>query len=158
MIAVADTSPVCYLILIGEIDLLPKLFSQVLVPEAVLAELLHEDGQGDAWFAVRKTCPRECGHGSLRGCATECALPDRLDLGGPDLPVAADERRSQRNRGGGHNPIRQIRNLKAAHELKGIGDRAVEGRQQTWNCRVIQCVDQPFTCRARQTALLDQAG
>jgi len=30
MIAVADTSPICYLILIGEIDLLPKLFSQVL--------------------------------------------------------------------------------------------------------------------------------
>ena len=43
MIAVADTSPICYLILIGEIDLLPKLFSQVLVPEAVLAELHHED-------------------------------------------------------------------------------------------------------------------
>ena len=42
MIAVADTS-ICYLILIGEIDLLPKLFSQVLVPEAVLAELLHKD-------------------------------------------------------------------------------------------------------------------
>ena len=43
MIAVADTSPICYLILIGEIDLLPKIFSQVLAPEAVLAELLHED-------------------------------------------------------------------------------------------------------------------
>lgn len=43
MIAVADTSPICYLILIGEIDLLPKLFSRVLVPSVVLAELLHED-------------------------------------------------------------------------------------------------------------------
>jgi predicted nucleic acid-binding protein len=43
MIAVADTSPICYLILIGEIDLLAKLFSQVLLPPAVLAELLHED-------------------------------------------------------------------------------------------------------------------
>jgi predicted nucleic acid-binding protein len=43
MIAVSDTSPICYLILIGEIDLLPKLFSQVLAPQAVLAELLHED-------------------------------------------------------------------------------------------------------------------
>lgn len=29
MIAVTDTFPVCYLILIGEIELLPKLFSQV---------------------------------------------------------------------------------------------------------------------------------
>jgi predicted nucleic acid-binding protein len=43
MIAVADTSPICYLILIGEIDLLPRLFNQVLMPRAVLAELLHED-------------------------------------------------------------------------------------------------------------------
>jgi predicted nucleic acid-binding protein len=46
MIAVAETSPICYLILIGEIDLLPKIFSQVLVPQApqaVLAELRHED-------------------------------------------------------------------------------------------------------------------
>ncbi len=43
MIAVADTSPICYLVLIGEIDLLPKLFSQVLAPQAVIAELLHED-------------------------------------------------------------------------------------------------------------------
>ena len=43
MIAVADTSPVCYLILIGEIELPPKLFSRVLVPPAVVAELLHED-------------------------------------------------------------------------------------------------------------------
>jgi hypothetical protein len=37
-IAVSDTSPICYLILIGEIDLLPKLFSQVLMPQAVIAE------------------------------------------------------------------------------------------------------------------------
>jgi predicted nucleic acid-binding protein len=43
MTAVADTSPICYLILIGEIDLLPKVFTQVLAPQAVLAELLHED-------------------------------------------------------------------------------------------------------------------
>jgi hypothetical protein len=34
----------------------------------------------------------------------------------------------QSNRRCGHNSIRQIRNLKAAHELKGIGNRAVKGR------------------------------
>jgi len=43
MIAVADASPLCYLILIGEIDLLSKLFLRVLVPQAVIAELLNED-------------------------------------------------------------------------------------------------------------------
>jgi len=46
MIAVSDTSPICYLILIGEIDILPKLYSQALVPPAVVAELLHEDAPG----------------------------------------------------------------------------------------------------------------
>ncbi|MBZ5609457.1 MAG: DUF3368 domain-containing protein [Acidobacteriia bacterium] len=43
MIAVSDTSPICYLVLIGDIDLLPKLFDQVLLPRAVLAELRYDD-------------------------------------------------------------------------------------------------------------------
>jgi predicted nucleic acid-binding protein len=42
MIAVADASPLCYLVLIGEIELLPRIFSRVLAPPAVIAELLHE--------------------------------------------------------------------------------------------------------------------
>ena len=41
MIVIADTSPLNYLALIGEIDLLQKLFSQVIIPEGVLAELQH---------------------------------------------------------------------------------------------------------------------
>ena len=53
MTAVTDTSPVCYLILIGEVDLLREIFSSVLVPRAVVAELLHEDAPGSvrAWAA-----------------------------------------------------------------------------------------------------------
>jgi predicted nucleic acid-binding protein len=43
MIAVADASALCYLVLIGEINLLPKIFSRVLAPHAVVTELLHED-------------------------------------------------------------------------------------------------------------------
>jgi predicted nucleic acid-binding protein len=35
MIVVADTSPVNYLVLIDEIDLLPQLFGTVVMPEAV---------------------------------------------------------------------------------------------------------------------------
>jgi len=41
VIAVADTSPLHYLVLIEHIDLLPALFSQVVVPPAVLIELRH---------------------------------------------------------------------------------------------------------------------
>jgi len=35
MTAVSNTSPICYLILIGAIELLPQMFSRVVVPRAV---------------------------------------------------------------------------------------------------------------------------
>jgi len=38
---VADTGPLQYLVLIGEIDLLPRLFGAVAIPIAVQAEMLH---------------------------------------------------------------------------------------------------------------------
>jgi predicted nucleic acid-binding protein len=38
---VADTSPLVYLILIDRIDILPRLFETVLIPEAVHAELCN---------------------------------------------------------------------------------------------------------------------
>ena len=41
MITVADTSPICYLLLIGEIELLPTLFGEVVIPNAVAEELHH---------------------------------------------------------------------------------------------------------------------
>ena len=63
MIVVADSSPLNYLVLIDEIPLLPALFGQVLVPEAVFRELQSLgtpvkvaawiSGNPD-WLAVRK--------------------------------------------------------------------------------------------------------
>jgi predicted nucleic acid-binding protein len=38
---VSDTSPINYLCLIGAIDILPRLFDQVLIPTAVFSELKH---------------------------------------------------------------------------------------------------------------------
>lgn len=40
-LVVADTSPIVYLLSIGHIDVLPRLFSKVLLPDAVLKELSH---------------------------------------------------------------------------------------------------------------------
>jgi predicted nucleic acid-binding protein len=40
-IVVADTSPVHYLVLIGEVEILPALFEKIVVPTAVLDELVH---------------------------------------------------------------------------------------------------------------------
>jgi predicted nucleic acid-binding protein len=39
MIIVSNTSPINYLILIGHIDLLPQLFQQIIIPQAVYNEL-----------------------------------------------------------------------------------------------------------------------
>jgi predicted nucleic acid-binding protein len=62
MIVVADTSPVNYLVLIDEIELLPFLFGHVLLPQAVLQELQHSRtpekvrqwiAAAPAWLEVR---------------------------------------------------------------------------------------------------------
>ncbi len=42
MIIVSDTSPINYLVLIDHIQVLPQLFDQVIIPQAVLDELNHE--------------------------------------------------------------------------------------------------------------------
>ncbi|MFY8174364.1 DUF3368 domain-containing protein, partial [Planktothrix agardhii] len=43
MIIISNTSPINYLILIGQIDLLPQLFSQIIIPCAVYQELSARD-------------------------------------------------------------------------------------------------------------------
>jgi predicted nucleic acid-binding protein len=53
---VSDTSPLNYLVLIGLVELLPKLASDILIPPAVAGELIHprtplSDRQ---WIAEKK--------------------------------------------------------------------------------------------------------
>ena len=40
MIVVSDTSPINYLLLIDQIDLLPRLFEQIIIPDRVRNEML----------------------------------------------------------------------------------------------------------------------
>ncbi|HLY55503.1 MAG TPA: hypothetical protein VKS60_08105 [Stellaceae bacterium] len=65
-VVVADTSPLHYLVLIGEIGLLPILFETVSVPETVRDELTHPHSPpvvrdwlsaGPAWLKVFPTLP-----------------------------------------------------------------------------------------------------
>jgi predicted nucleic acid-binding protein len=53
MLIISDTSVICYLILIGEIDVLPQLFTEILIPDAVRDELLNEksDQSIKAWIS-----------------------------------------------------------------------------------------------------------
>lgn len=53
MIVICDTSPICYLLLIEQIQILNQLFNQITIPSAVQKELLAEQtfSQIQAWIA-----------------------------------------------------------------------------------------------------------
>jgi len=65
-LVVTDTGPLNYLVLIGEIDILPRLFDRVLTPQSVIAELDHSRtpnavqkwvANRPAWLSVGSTPP-----------------------------------------------------------------------------------------------------
>lgn len=99
MIVVSDTSPINYLVQIGQIEVLPRLFSRVLVPEAVMAEL-SATGAPDAvsdwlasaplWLEVRESSHLIMGTDLDRGEAEALALA--MDLG---LTALIDDRKGR---------------------------------------------------------------
>lgn len=42
MLIVSDTTPIHYLIILDRAELLPNLFGEIVIPEAVLLEMKHE--------------------------------------------------------------------------------------------------------------------
>lgn len=54
MIVISDTSPINYLVLIDEIDLLAKLFQEIVIPPSVLSELQRNETPDEvkAWLAT----------------------------------------------------------------------------------------------------------
>ena len=126
MIAVADTSPVCYLILIGEIELLPRLFSQVLLPEAVVLELLHHDAPGEVrgwasnlppWVRIEETAvPATSGLETLQ--AGEQAAIVVAESCSADI-ILLDEKAARR--------IAAARGLRVTGLLGVLGEAATRG-------------------------------
>jgi predicted nucleic acid-binding protein len=89
MIVIADTTPLNYLILIGQPNLLPRLYGRVLIPPAVYEELQAEGAPASvrdwavhrpAWLEVRPALlPLDIGHDPLD--AGECeAIALALEL------------------------------------------------------------------------------
>jgi predicted nucleic acid-binding protein len=73
---IADTGPINYLVLIGNIDLLPVLFEKVILPSAVQAELTDPDAPPSvrnwiadppAWLEVHETPSRAFDQTSVEG-------------------------------------------------------------------------------------------
>jgi predicted nucleic acid-binding protein len=88
MIIVADTSPINYLVLIKEIEVLPRLYGKIVIPEAVREELLRPEApeivrmwiaQAPAWIETRS--PASIADSSLA----------RLDAGERDAIMLAAE-------------------------------------------------------------------
>jgi predicted nucleic acid-binding protein len=88
MIVVADTSPLNYLVLIAEADLLHRLYGRVLIPQAVLAELQHPKTPS----AVVKWIKRRPGWVEVRQVAVRPEeSSEELDLGELEAIVLAEE-------------------------------------------------------------------
>jgi predicted nucleic acid-binding protein len=75
-LVIADTGPINYLVLIGNIDLIPVLFDTVILPSAVQVELLDPDAPPSvrswiadppAWLHVQETPRRASGQVSAEG-------------------------------------------------------------------------------------------
>ena len=88
MIVVADTSPLNYLVLIGEADLLYQLYGRVLIPQAVLSELQHPGAPSavvgwvmrcPVWLEVRQVVVRSE------------ASSEELDVGESEALALAEE-------------------------------------------------------------------
>lgn len=54
MIIVADTSPLNYLVLVGQVEILSKIYGEVLIPQAVLDELRDSEAPAEvrAWVSI----------------------------------------------------------------------------------------------------------
>src|SRR5216684_571006 len=77
-LVVADTGPLNYLVLIEAIDVLPRLFEQILVPAAVYDELAHADAPAPVRALYRAKAGLARGATQSRWQRRRC---DRLDLG-----------------------------------------------------------------------------
>jgi hypothetical protein len=103
MIVVSDTSPIINLAAIGQLDLLRKLYGNVIIPQAVYHEIVvlgagepgADDVQQSSWISVRTAKDRTLVDALLLSLdageaeAIACALEHKADL------ILMDERRGR---------------------------------------------------------------
>jgi predicted nucleic acid-binding protein len=93
MIVVADTSPLNYLVLLGHIEILPKIYAEVVVPQTVLDELQDSDTPAEvrALFSAPPAW--------LQVCTLIFQLDplmERLDRGEQDAILLAESLKAER--------------------------------------------------------------
>ncbi len=127
MIVVADTSPLNYLVLIGEADLLHRLYDRVLIPQAVLSELQHSETplavvewvkRHPAWLEVRHVAvrPEESSEKLDQGELEAIVLAEEYR---PDVLLLMDEDTGR--------TAAQLRNIPTTGTLGVLDDAAARG-------------------------------
>jgi predicted nucleic acid-binding protein len=87
MIVIADTGPINYLILVGEVEVLPALYDRVTIPRSVCEEL----GRSRAPEAVRAWISRPTSWLEILSPSTSDTTLDQLDAGERDAILLAEE-------------------------------------------------------------------
>jgi predicted nucleic acid-binding protein len=92
MVVVADTSPINYLVLLGHVEVLPRLYTRVVLPQAVIDELLDAEAPAivRAWAA---NLPAWCGVGRPTDVSGIAAL-SHLGAGEQEAILLAQELRA----------------------------------------------------------------
>ena len=127
MIVIADTSPLNYLVLIGEVEILRRLYGRVVIPEAVLRELQHPEtpavvlewiARRPAWLEIERTVVppdrslRMLGEGEREAIVL-------AEQHGPDVLLLMDEGKGRREA--------QRRNVRVTGTLGVLNDAASRG-------------------------------
>ena len=126
MIVIADSTPLHYLLLIDQTDLLPRLFDRVMIPPAVFAELQHADTPAavKSWIADPPTWLQ------VRALS---AIPDPaldyLDAGKRDAITLAQELRADTERRAGRDAPRPrvVHYAAAGFAASGVGGSTADG-------------------------------
>ena len=93
MIVVADTSPLNYLVLLGHIEILSKIYAEIVVPQTVLDELQDSDAPSEvrSWFSAP---PAWLQVSTL--IFRQDPLMERLDRGEQDAILLAESVKAER--------------------------------------------------------------
>jgi predicted nucleic acid-binding protein len=93
MIVVADTSPLNYLVLLGHIEILPKIYAEVVIPQTFLDELQDNDAPEEvrALFSAPPAWLQVCTLIFRRD-----PLMERLDRGEQDAILLAESFKAER--------------------------------------------------------------
>jgi predicted nucleic acid-binding protein len=155
MIVVADTSPIRYLVLIDEIEVLPFLFGHVIIPDIVLKELQDAGtpevvrlwiARSHDWLEIRPLVPIVLPEVSVLDAGESAAIQLAIHLGAN--AVLIDEARGRRIAKSLHLEVRgTLGIIERASRLGKFNFRSTLNKLEKTNFRVSDTVREEFLRR-----------